>query len=399
MASKTLLALTALVAAGAYADNTSYDVNAGCSNDQLLRWYDEDIGLFLYPNGAYYFWQAGVMITAVASLAALDSGVKSRTAAMWQNTYLKGGQPSHGVIQLDSTGRKIVVPKGSASRIPSKFRKREQGFLASHYDDEGWWGLAWQDVYDLTGVQDYLTESIAIWQDMNAGWGNLNCGGLPWFKGEAKTDNPLAIPNELYLAISASLANRVPSSQKQTYLSAAQTAWAWFQKVGFINSQGLVNDAVNGNTCVNDNNQPTWTYNQGVIIGGLADLYIATGDSSYLTSASGIANATMAHLVDSNGILADSCDLSHSCSGDNLQFKGVFARNLQKLYHSQPFPAYKAFLEKNAQSIWQNDLAVEAGDCFNGADWGGPYVIGSATASSQSSALQCLVAALYVSQN
>lgn len=70
-------------------------------------------------------------------------------------------------------------------------------------DDEGWWGLAWQDVYDITGDQDYLTESIAIWQDMNAGWGNLNCGGLPWFKGEAKTDNPLAIPNGrffLYLA-------------------------------------------------------------------------------------------------------------------------------------------------------------------------------------------------------
>jgi hypothetical protein len=30
---------------------------------------------------------------------------------------------------------------------------------------------------------------------MNAGWGKLNCGGLPWFKGEVATDNPLAIPN------------------------------------------------------------------------------------------------------------------------------------------------------------------------------------------------------------
>jgi predicted alpha-1,6-mannanase (GH76 family) len=204
---------------------------------------------------------------------------------------------------------------------------------------------------------------------------------------------------ELYLAIGAGLANRVPSSQKQTYLSAAQTAWAWFQKVSFVNGQGLVNDAVDGTTCVNDGNQPTWTYNQGVIIGGLADLYIATGDSSYLESASTIANATMAHLVDSNGILADSCDLTHTCSGDNFQFKGVFARNLQKLYRSQPYPAYKAFLEKNAQAIWQNDLAVEGGDCFNGADWSGPYTLGSATASTQSSALQGLVAALYVSQN
>lgn len=106
--------------------------NYSFPSDQLLRWYDEDIGLFLYPNGAYYFWQAGVMITAVASLAALDSGVKSRTAGMWQNTYLKGGQPSHGVIQLDSAGRKIVVPKGTAQSVPGKFRKREQGFLASH---------------------------------------------------------------------------------------------------------------------------------------------------------------------------------------------------------------------------------------------------------------------------
>lgn len=72
------------------------------------------------------------MITAVASLAALDSGVKSRTASMWQNTYLRGGQPAHGVIQLDATGRKMVVAKGTAKNVPGKFRKREQGFLASH---------------------------------------------------------------------------------------------------------------------------------------------------------------------------------------------------------------------------------------------------------------------------
>ena len=37
-------------------------------------------------------------------------------------------------------------------------------------------------------------------------------------------------------------------------------------------------------SCKN-NGQTTWTYNQGVVASGLAELYRATGDSSYLTQA------------------------------------------------------------------------------------------------------------------
>lgn len=134
-----------------------------------------------------------------------------------------------------------------------------------------------------------------------------------------------------------------------------------------------------------------------MILGALADLYIATQDSSYLDHADVIAKATMSQMVDSSGILSDTCDLNHTCSGDNLQFKGVFARNLQKLYKSRADPAYKAFLNKNAEAIWAKGIAVENNACLAGPDWDGPYVFGSATASSQSSALQCLVAAFAIS--
>lgn len=71
------------------------------------------------------------MITAVASLAKFDPDVKARTASIWQNTYLKAGKPSHGIMQ-DQMGRKIVVPKDFTPKAPARLRKREQGFLAGH---------------------------------------------------------------------------------------------------------------------------------------------------------------------------------------------------------------------------------------------------------------------------
>lgn len=98
-------------------------------------------------------------------------------------------------------------------------------------------------------------------------------------------------------------------------------------------------------------------------------------------------------MQDKDGILADGCDQNKSCQGinDGTQFKGVFARNLKQLHAVRPSNQYKTFLERNARSIWQKDLHLENGNCFNGVLWGGPYV--TASASSQSSALDCLNAA------
>lgn len=205
------------------------------------------------------------------------------------------------------------------------------------------------------------------------------------------------LATELYIYLGAAISNRVGLDQKYTYLSAAKDGWDWFKKSGVINSDNLVQDGLDKDSCVP--NGATFTYNQGVILGGLVELFRATGELDWIDQAEKIADAVTrpgSKLQDGDGILADGCDLDKSCKGldDGTQFKGVFARNLKLLYAIRPSDQYKTFLQRNAQSIWQKDLHLDQGNCLNGVLWGGPYV--DATASSQSSALDCLNAAAAV---
>jgi len=104
-----------------------------------------------------------------------------------------------------------------------------------------------------------------------------------------------------------------------------------------INADGLVNDGLTEN-CKN-NGRTTWTYNQGVVLGGLADLYRLTGDRSLLTAAGSLANAAMTKLTDVNGVLHEPCEAMH-CDVDQTQFKGIFVRNLVALNEVAPSSTY-----------------------------------------------------------
>lgn len=55
-------------------------------------------------------------------------------------------------------------------------------FLDDYYDDEGWWGLAWLNVYRLTNDADYLNAAITIFDDMRGGWTTPCGGGIYWEK-------------------------------------------------------------------------------------------------------------------------------------------------------------------------------------------------------------------------
>lgn len=65
-------------------------------------------------------------------------------------------------------------------------------------------------------------------------------------------------------------------------------------------------------------------------------------------------------------------------------------RNLQVLQRAAPDPAYKNLIDRNADSIWKNARS-EKGNLL-GVVWSGPF--DAATASTQSSALDALVAAV-----
>jgi predicted alpha-1,6-mannanase (GH76 family) len=165
----------------------------------------------------------------------------------------------------------------------------------------------------------------------------------------------------------------------------AQKEWAWFANSGMINAQHLINDGLDLATCKN-NQQNTWSYNQGVILGGLTELSKVVHDRSLIGTARTIANATLAHLTDANGVLHDTCE--PNCGADGVQFKGIFVRNLMALNDAVPVPQYKTFADTNAQSIWNNS---QGPNYEFGQVWSGPFDAGNA--GSQSSALDAFVAA------
>lgn len=262
------------------------------------------------------------------------------------------------------------------------------GFLNNYYDDEGWWALAWIAAYDVTGNRQYLGTASSIFADMTGGWDSTCGGGIWWSKDRAYKN---AIANELFLSIAAHLANRSTGSERAGYLSWADREWAWFQQSGMINGQELINDGLDTATCKN-NGQTVWTYNQGVVLGGLVELNKAQPAPQLLATANAIAQSAIAHMTDSNGVLHDPNE--PNLGSDGPQFKGVFLRNLMALTAVSPQQQYGDFSLTNAESIWYTSR--NADNAF-GQVWTGPF--DAVNTASQGSAVDAFVAALADAQN
>jgi len=280
------------------------------------------------------------------------------------------------------------------------------------YDDAGWWALAWIKAYDLTNEQKYLDMAAVIFQFMTGGWDDGTCnGGLYWQQNhqDPNGNSPYknAIANELFLAVAAALCLRYarsggPSSNFLYW--AKDKEWPWFQHSGLINERNLINDSLN-TSCINDGTQDVWTYNQGVILGALCDLFDITGDKSLLEQAERIADALIGNLyvtgghpsesgVNRDGILTEYNDnnTSYDAVGiDARQFKGIFIRNLAQLWarggHQE---RYRTFILRNAASA----LHFMNSSYQFGANWSAP--VDTADFVRQSSAIDLLNAALLV---
>jgi predicted alpha-1,6-mannanase (GH76 family) len=256
------------------------------------------------------------------------------------------------------------------------------------YDDDGWFLISWLKAYELTQQQKYLDMAKVIFTRMTGGWDTKCGGGIYWASAENGQDglkNKNAIPNELFLAAAARLHHLTPGDAGAgSYLDWAQREWTWFKGTGMINADHQIVDGLTDLTnCKPDG--PIFTYNQGVIIGGLVDLSASTGDLAQLSEANAIAHATMTKLADPKGILKEP-----GCGGDIcVQFKGVFMRNLSYLYRASPLPEYQAYMRKQSDNLWNSNRNAQ--NEF-GYEWHLPF--DAASAGRQSSALDALIAAV-----
>jgi len=191
----------------------------------LQSWYNKSTGLY----GTTGWWNSANAITTLADYAGVSGSNKFN--GVFKNTF-------------------------------SAAQKTSSGFINHYYDDEGWWALAWIDVYDRTHQQRYLNMAESIFANMAGGWSN-NCSGGIWWSKDRKYKN--AIANELFLSVAAHLAQRAATPEARgIYLQWANREWQWFSHTGMINSRHLVNDGLDAH-CRN-NGKTTWTYNQGVIL-------------------------------------------------------------------------------------------------------------------------------------
>lgn len=157
-----------------------------------------------------------------------------------------------------------------------------------------------------------------------------------------------------------------------------------------INRENLINDGLilDAKTGACRNNQKTvWSYNQGVILGALAEWSQHEGNPALLDNARQIADAALTHLADRDGILHDVCE--PKCGADAIQFKGIFMRNLRELDTVAPNPRDANAFRVNADSIWSKNRTPQ--NTF-GVSWSGPAE--AIDAGTQSSALDALVSAL-----
>jgi predicted alpha-1,6-mannanase (GH76 family) len=334
-------------------------------------WYDSDSGRWDPPGffngyGGFGWWQCANALTTVINYSSL------RPVGNIQNMIATAFQ------QNNSTNFRYDPSKPSGSQ--------------SVYDDEAWWALAWIAAYDATARREYLGMAETIFNDMSSQW-TWECGGGLFWDTAHKYKN--AIVNELFLTLAIRLFRRTSDAR---YRAWALDEWNWFQRSGMQDpNTGLINDGLDSTTCTN-NHGNAWSYNQGVILGGLADLFLTTQDPAHLAAAWTIAQAVIQpsanSLVDANHVLMEpGYSGAPSYDDDAIQFKGIFARNLSYLASVDPesahWPVYSTFLAANANSLWLNSRNENN---YFGYNWAGPF--DSSDPSRQSSAMDALVAAI-----
>ncbi|KAF4592457.1 glycosyl hydrolase [Ophiocordyceps camponoti-floridani] len=395
-----LVGLTSLASSAEEASRKTFVQQASDAIKTLnSRFYNVKTGVY---DDAW--WNSANAITTMADFADLDLGEANRinVGGYLRNTFIQAQKTDVKTVKAMKNGRVMstycldhsgggCMSKREFSHYPKHLllRRGFDDFINEFYDDEGWWALAWIRAYDVSGDQEYLDAAVSLFKDMKTGAGTPCGGGIFWNKDRKYVN---AIANELFFSVAASLATRLPKQGE--YLTQARAQWTWFENSGMINPRGLVNDGLDG-SCKN-NGLPTWTYNQGVVMGGLVELWRATGERRFLDRAVAFADATLAALQTEAGILheVDDCETkAGNCGKDGQQFKGIFVRNLHHLVKAleKPPSKYRDFILRNARSIWEKDRA----ESKLGPAWSGPYI--EATGPSQSSALDALVAAISVS--
>jgi predicted alpha-1,6-mannanase (GH76 family) len=318
---------------------------------------------------------AGRRFTAEAAVAATRLQTKVGDAYTATHLWQAASALSATIGFMHATGSRAYLSDLSATY---QAHHRGDTFRDSYYDDEGWWVLTWIRAYQLTGDRAYLRQAKSVFAAMTKGWTPVCGGGLQWAHRKPYKN---AITNETFMADAALLHGATPGDTR--YARWALREWRWFSASGMLTRSHLVVDGLTAR-CRPKLGSPTWTYNQGMLIGAMVAMAKLTGHRSFLVTAGRVAHAVMhSARLSPHGILHEPCR-PRSCGRDAPMFKGIFMANLKLLYDRVGGAAYQAYMHRNAAAVWADD---RRGSSF-GLYWAGPFHAPTITA--QASALDVL---------
>jgi hypothetical protein len=254
--------------------------------------------------------------------------------------------------------------------------------------------------------------------------GDRNCE--PFIATNTTADGPAPAQDMTDDGCTTSLGDSTPTF-KPTYLAAAINGYTWLNASGMRNAAGLYTDGFHisgyrtnhSKTTCDDRNEMVYTYNQGVVLSGLRDLWEATGITAYLHDAHELIKAVVeatgwrnnsknrhtaaaaAGPLGTNGILHEACDATATCNQDAQSFKGIFFHHLTyfcaplprvPLHAGRTYAADRATAARHAQAcdevadwvVWNARAALRTRDArkrFGGA-WGVPWSPSSDSSSS-----------------
>lgn len=220
-------------------------------------------------------------------------------------------------------------------------------------DDDLWSAIAALKMFYLTGDPSFWDNFVLIeyYKICNQEW-DIE-GGVWWNDKRGIEGYKNSITNELWLSFVMLM---YIANGHQDYLDWGNTTWNWLKNSGLICPDNLVSDGL-----PEQKHNQKWTYNQGVILSGLANLYQFSSPIESLKEQGFAISNAVTRLLTLDGIL-DEKDVENGIikeNGDDADiFKGIYMKNLGYfLSVFQDNPSYSRlnqFMEYNANHVQNN---------------------------------------------
>lgn len=280
--------------------------------------YGGTVGMFQPP---YYWWQAGVAF---------------------------GGMLENWFICENDTYKQLLMDALVAQTGPNYDYIPANQTTVEGNDDQGVWGLTIMDAVERNfsappdGKPGWLAMSQAVFNTMYSRWDDQNCGGgLRWqiFTWNSGYNYKNTISNACLFQMAARLGRYTGNT---TYLDVAEQVFDWLVGVGYIvlSDTGNVFDGAKIEDNCTDITKIEWTYNHGVVLGGLAYMYNATnGTSSWETRLTQVLGGATTYFFQDDIMYESACQDYNTCNNDQRCFKSIFSRMLGLTSVLAPFTA------------------------------------------------------------